>query len=669
MDYAYTIQGWIKSVNGEEVDEQTMMGADGNNDPLATTNINQHGARDAFGYSLSYFEDDYNSSNTTMLNHSKGANPNLAADIYNGNIGSMFTALSDQNESAIGTHQTKYTYDQLNRIKSMRGFDRTVGVPEAASNYSTEYQYDENGNLTSLLRKAGASGAIDELSYVYDDPVNGGFNNRLTQVQDTEGQVLPVDLDNQSPNNYEYDEIGQLIKDDAEKIASINWTANNKIDFIEYQQGEAIETIQFEYGAMGNRISKRVYSVLSDSVITTYYILDAQGNPMSTYKLYGNVGSNSDDNLYLSERNIYGSERVGMEKIGEIIASSNVLNVNINTDIAVITGDKFFEMSNHLGNVLQVVTDNKLPEPDGQNGVDHYVADVVSYSDYYPFGMQMPGRNGNSSEYDYGFNGMLKDDEIKGEGNSYDFGARLYDPRVGRWLSRDAHERDYAHLTPYNFVNGMVINAIDPDGNDIIILGASTGAEGLGHGAVLIGNDDKGWTYYSKDGTYSSSGSSGEPDKNKETPDPFNSLEDFLDSDYNNVDGSPYYDKAFKIKSSSSQLHKDNGGTLTSDEIDQTMAKAALDEKESNYDVMLSSCIDVCSDALDAGGFDPGIERGFWEDIGWTILTGGQRPDKVDDRWYSEENSSGYVEMDPNDRIKTIEENNETTTLETDTSD
>ena len=313
MDYAYTIQGWIKSVNGEEVDEQTMMGADGNNDALATTNINQHGARDAFGYSLSYFEDDYNSSNTTMLNHSKGANPNLAADIYNGNIGSMFTALSDQNESAIGTHQTKYTYDQLNRIKSMRGFDRTVGVPEAASNYSTEYQYDENGNLTSLLRKAGASGAIDELSYVYDDPVNGGFNNRLTQVQDTEGQVLPVDLDNQSPNNYEYDEIGQLIKDDAEKIASINWTANNKIDFIEYQQGEAIETIQFEYGAMGHRISKRVYSVLSDSVITTYYILDAQGNPMSTYKLYGNVGSNSDDNLYLSERNIYGSSRVGLK--------------------------------------------------------------------------------------------------------------------------------------------------------------------------------------------------------------------------------------------------------------------------------------------------------------------------------------------------------------------
>ncbi len=31
--------------------------------------------------------------------------------------------------------------------------------------------------------------------------------------------------------------------------------------------------------------------------------------------------------------------------------------------------------------------------------------------------------------YRYGFNGMEKDDEISGSGNSYDFGARTYDPR------------------------------------------------------------------------------------------------------------------------------------------------------------------------------------------------------------------------------------------------
>lgn len=54
------------------------------------------------------------------------------------------------------------------------------------------------------------------------------------------------------------------------------------------------------------------------------------------------------------------------------------------------------------------------------------VADVKSVNDYYPFGMIQPGRSYNSPDYRYGFNGMEKDDEVKGSGNSYDFGARMY---------------------------------------------------------------------------------------------------------------------------------------------------------------------------------------------------------------------------------------------------
>jgi len=101
--------------------------------------------------------------------------------------------------------------------------------------------------------------------------------------------------------------------------------------------------------------------------------------------------------------------------------------------------------------------------------VDHYVADVVSYSDYYPFGMQMPGRHGSSADYRYGFNGFEKDDEIKGEGNSYDFGARIYDPRIGRWFSRDALESKYPSLSSYVGIGNNPIIFYDHDGNEIII--------------------------------------------------------------------------------------------------------------------------------------------------------------------------------------------------------
>jgi len=53
--------------------------------------------------------------------------------------------------------------------------------------------------------------------------------------------------------------------------------------------------------------------------------------------------------------------------------------------------------------------------------------------------------------YRYGFQGQEKDDEIKGEGNRYDFGARMYDARVGRFLSIDPHCNGYPDISPYVF--------------------------------------------------------------------------------------------------------------------------------------------------------------------------------------------------------------------------
>src|SRR5690554_242651 len=66
--------------------------------------------------------------------------------------------------------------------------------------------------------------------------------------------------------------------------------------------------------------------------------------------------------------------------------------------------------------------------------------------------------------YRYGFNSMEKDDNIKGEGNSYNFGARIYDPRVGRWLSRDPLEAKYTSWSPYHFGYNNPIITIDPNG-------------------------------------------------------------------------------------------------------------------------------------------------------------------------------------------------------------
>jgi RHS repeat-associated protein len=91
--------------------------------------------------------------------------------------------------------------------------------------------------------------------------------------------------------------------------------------------------------------------------------------------------------------------------------------------------------------------------------------------DYSPFGAALDGRTMQGDGYRYGFNGMEKDDEVKGAGNSYDFGARIYDSRVGRWLSRDALSGKYPDLSNYNLVFNCPIIFIDPDGRDVIPVG------------------------------------------------------------------------------------------------------------------------------------------------------------------------------------------------------
>jgi RHS repeat-associated protein len=105
----------------------------------------------------------------------------------------------------------------------------------------------------------------------------------------------------------------------------------------------------------------------------------------------------------------------------------------------------------------------------GQDFVSLYLPDVLAYNDYYPFGMQVPNRFGSIEDYRYGFNGMEKDDEIKGEGNSYDFGARMYDSRLGRFFSTDILERKYSMLSPYAGFANSPIFFVDKDGNENII--------------------------------------------------------------------------------------------------------------------------------------------------------------------------------------------------------
>ncbi len=71
-----------------------------------------------------------------------------------------------------------------------------------------------------------------------------------------------------------------------------------------------------------------------------------------------------------------------------------------------------------------------------------------------------------SYSHRYGFNGMLEDNELKGEGNSYSTLFREYDPRVGRFLSLDPSLAKYPNISPYVAFADNPVMFVDPDGED-----------------------------------------------------------------------------------------------------------------------------------------------------------------------------------------------------------
>lgn len=84
---------------------------------------------------------------------------------------------------------------------------------------------------------------------------------------------------------------------------------------------------------------------------------------------------------------------------------------------------------------------------------------------YNTFGAVMPGRSFSSDGYRCGFNGKEKDNEIKNiEGSSLDFGARIYDPRLGRWFALDPLKMVYPSLSPFQYSANSPIALNDPDG-------------------------------------------------------------------------------------------------------------------------------------------------------------------------------------------------------------
>jgi len=469
LNYAYTLQGWLKSVN---------TGWDGTTMPATGTT---HKPAAVMGFSLHYYSNDYKAIGNTLapdvIYNSLGAN---AGNLYNGNISAMAVNIPAlNNTTATGKPMVyNYQYDQLNRLVNMDAFnsaDNTFASLTKLSEYHEAVTYDPNGNIITYKRNGNTAALMDDLAYTY---VTG--TNKLGHIADAAGAHSGMgDIDDQAAGNYAYDPIGNLTGNVKEHIGSkngttnasngdgITWTVYGKIATITKKDdaGNITGTTSYKYDVAGNRISK------TTAGITTWYVRDASGNVMGIYTAGDNTINGG--HLTLSEMPLYGSSRVGEVKpnIDLVAYAPNTVTLP-NNSIAVISsftrGQKVYELSNHLGNVLATVSDRWLPGTDISNngiidGTETFTAEVVSAQDYYPFGMVQPGRSFNAGTgYRYGFNGKEDDKDI--ETGAQDYGMRIYDSRIAKFLSVDPLENKYPYLTPYQFAGNSPIKFIDLDG-------------------------------------------------------------------------------------------------------------------------------------------------------------------------------------------------------------
>lgn len=429
LDYAYTIQGWLKALNSDTLNTDMDMGEDG-----SLTSIT---AMDAVAHTLDYFNGDYSAITGRQLQHTTLPVRNL----YNGNIARQTMAI----DTFIKLNK-QYIYDQLNRIikADYAVVDPATGALTGIADFHSRYAYDWDGNIQTLLRYGNSTPALggpavmDSLTYNYPSV----HDDKLADIYDSAANVytndVPYNVTATLGGRYTYDPSGNLTKDLMNGHTAIKWNLYNKVTGVTTPN---YNSMKFEYDGAGNRLAK--HFITDDQVIRTtkdeYYIRDAQGNVLATYtgKTIRSYGNNYWE-LGLASHDIYGSSRLGQKQyygleLGGSVDSATYIvdtlrlcgrvpwysleyqdvikpdsmNLYQNTfkDMYFakhVTGKRQYEVTDHLGNVLATLSDKRLgrtfagvggPLTSGATAsITSYKPIVTSSHDYYPFGQYMPGR-------------------------------------------------------------------------------------------------------------------------------------------------------------------------------------------------------------------------------------------------------------------------------------
>lgn len=323
---------------------------------------------------------------------------------YNGNISGIVWKMNTLEKKGYS-----FGYDGYNRLLSAT---YKQGSTLATYNgFSENMTYDANGNIATLNRfQLGTQ--IDGLTYHY---MNSEKSNRLLYVDDSKTSAGFYAANTANTTDYTYDLNGNMNADYNKKLNIVYNYLNLPAKIT--TSVNATDKVEYLYDALGTKLAKKPNA---DATAAEYYMGDVvlKGSAFGVeYVITPEGKANNASGAYTYE----------------------------------------YHLKDHLGNT-------RVAYIAGTNGA----AEVKQQADYYPFGMMISNTAEAyaANDNDYLYNGKERQDNLLGGVNLdlYDYGARMYDPQLGRWHNVDPLAELSRRWSPYSYCYNNPIRFIDPDG-------------------------------------------------------------------------------------------------------------------------------------------------------------------------------------------------------------
>ncbi len=426
IDYTYNDLGWLTKINSNSHYSTATAFPTGCSpslpSPTSPTRVRYPEDNDLFYLELQY-DELFSSSNGSITSMSGTAQKG-------GNISQIAWRARGRDRQSYS-----FTYDHLSRLKTSSYFDvNNSGTASATNRYNENLTYDIRGNITALGRNGYYSstcgyGQIDTLTYSYTSNTN-----RLSSITDNalSSQKMHGFDTGSGGSGYTYDDNGNLISDSYKGISSISYNYLNLPNVVIFSGGD---TIEFTYDATGIKLRKTV-----KQGSTVQYVQDYAGGV--EYRKVG-TGSKRIEVIYHNEGRYY--------------------NLNVETNNT-LNWQKEYAIRDHLGNTRLMFTDKN-----GNNVIDitgtASTNDILQENHYYGFGLSFEGPwlmddAGRDNPYRYNNKELNEDFGL----DWYAYGARYYDPVLGRFTGVDPISDQFAELSTYNYASNDPISNIDLHG-------------------------------------------------------------------------------------------------------------------------------------------------------------------------------------------------------------